>query len=122
MSFKNLCKKYKKYIDSTYNKVKHIGIEKTEVSATRIIKCVNNLLKKEKLLICVGHANLGYNCYNYYLNNKYPEKVKYLFNDDYKDTSKLTGYEITINDKTKNVKSELLYYPNNDFIIPNFNV
>lgn len=116
-----MCNKYKKYIDFNYNKIKHIGIEPTEKSATRIIKCVNKLLKKEIFLICVGHANLGYNCYNYFLNNKYPEKVKHLFNDNYKDTSKITGYEITINKKTNKSKAELLYYPNNDFIIPNYN-
>lgn len=116
LQFPYLLKHYKDYIDLKYNHITNHGFELPEVSAKRIVKCVNGIVKIEPhLVLIVAHANLNYHIYNYFLQIQALEDTRAIFNDDISSTTMTVGYEFNPNEKDRKKKYKVIYKPNNKF-------
>jgi hypothetical protein len=116
LMFPEQCKRYSNYIDKNYKHITHHGIELAVDSASRIIKCVKEIVDNEpKLALICGHANLNYYCYSYFLQLDNVDNVRHIFNSDNTGTSLTIGYECQPSEKNIKKKYKLIYTPNNCF-------
>jgi hypothetical protein len=114
LSFNNLCNDYSRYIDAEYDRMtnpKDTPFETKDKAAMRIIRCVLNIAKKEKLAIISGHANTNYYCYSCFIGSDHNTDQFY---NSQTATTKLVGYDLT-------GKSRLMYKPNNKFNAAGYN-